>query len=123
MVLHMVTSRAYLQAPDSARAWTMIVSPTAVVKSALASGARREMRVSYNYGPMDSPDPYTQFNFKLKVAGGAVLAGFQELSGMSPELPRKKIAKITGLNKSTDVTLKRRVINAPALLDWLKQAH
>src|SRR2546423_13949266 len=107
MVLHMVISRPISKRPTPRGRGRMIVSPTAVVKSALASGARREMRVSYNYGPMDSPDPYTQFNFKLKIAGGAVLAGFQELSGMSPELPRKKIAKITGLNKSTDVTLKR----------------
>lgn len=57
--------------------------------------------------------PYTQFNFKVK-AGASVLGGFQELSA---------IEKISGLNKSTDVTLKRGVINAPALDDWLKQVR
>src|SRR6266487_1665883 len=65
--------------------------------------------------------PYTQFNFKLSV-GASVLGGFQELTGA--ELPRKnKITKVTGLNKSTDVTLKRGVIDTPALNDWLKQVR
>jgi phage tail-like protein len=57
--------------------------------------------------------PYTQFNFKVK-AGASVLGGFQELSA---------IEKISGLNKATDVTLKRGVINAPALNDWLKEVR
>ena len=71
-------------------------------------------------------DPYPQFNFKLRL-GSSVLGGFQELTAV--ELPRiesqrkTKITKITGINKSTDVTLKRGVINAPALNDWLKQVR
>ena len=65
---------------------------------------------------------YDQFNFKLHV-GASVLGGFQELSGIDPVVRRKKITKLTGLNKSTDVTLKRGVIDAPALNDWLKQVR
>ena len=63
--------------------------------------------------------PYTQFNFKLSLGGRTVLGAFQELSGVGTQRPRKKITKLTGLNKSTDVTLKRGVINAPALNEML----
>ena len=61
----------------------------------------------------DRIQPYAQFNFKVK-AGASVLGGFQELSA---------IEKISGLNKAADVTLKRGVINAPALNDWLKEVR
>jgi phage tail-like protein len=59
------------------------------------------------------PRPYSQFNFlvDLGIEGGPH-AGFQELS---------QIKKITGLNKSTDVTMKRGVISSSALQDWLNQ--
>lgn len=59
------------------------------------------------------PRPFSQFNFlvDLGIQGGPH-AGFQEFT---------HINKITGLNKSTDVTLKRGVISAPALQDWLNQ--
>src|SRR6185369_3752887 len=57
--------------------------------------------------------PYAQFNFLVDLGTGAgPHGGFQELSG---------VRKITGLNKSTDVTLKRGVIAAAALQDWLDQ--
>ena len=59
--------------------------------------------------------PYAQFNFLVDLGtehGGGPHAGFQEVSGLK---------KITGLNKSTDVTLKRGVIGALALKDWLDQ--
>ena len=57
-------------------------------------------------------DPYQQFNFLVyfgadKTAGPQ--AGFQEFS------------KITGLNKSTDVTLKRGVVSSPDLSEWLDE--
>ena len=56
--------------------------------------------------------PYQQFNFLVhfgadKTAGPQ--AGFQEIS------------KISGLNKSTDVTLKRGVISARDLSEWLDE--
>src|SRR5438132_638025 len=58
-------------------------------------------------------DPYAQFNFRLSL-GTTVIGGFQEVSG---------ITKLKGLNKSTDVTLKRGVIGATAFRDWLKQVR
>ncbi|HYW71384.1 MAG TPA: phage tail protein [Pyrinomonadaceae bacterium] len=58
------------------------------------------------------PRPFSQFSFlvDLGIPGGPH-AGFQEYSHI----------KIGGLNKSTDVTMKRGVISAPALQDWLNQ--
>lgn len=59
--------------------------------------------------------PYTQFNFLVdlgpKEAQGPH-GGFQEVSGLR---------KIKGLNKSTDITLKRGVIASAALQDWLDE--
>jgi phage tail-like protein len=44
---------------------------------------------------------------------------FQEVSGPKPHA---RITKITGINKATDVTLKRGVVaNAAGFLDWLNQ--
>lgn len=59
------------------------------------------------------PPAYAQFNFlvDLGIPGGPH-AGFQEFS---------HINKITGLNKSADVTMKRGVIGSSALQDWLNQ--
>ena len=57
--------------------------------------------------------PYVQFNFLVDLGtGDGPHGGFQEVSGLR---------KITGLNKSTDVTLKRGVIASAALQDWLDQ--
>ena len=57
--------------------------------------------------------PYSQFNFLVDLGVGAgPHAGFQEFS---------HIQKITGLNKATDVTMKRGVIASSALQDWLDQ--
>src|SRR5512132_104826 len=58
-------------------------------------------------------EPYAQFNFLVDLGSGdGPHGGFQEVSG---------VTKITGLNKSTDVTLKRGVIAAGALQNWLDQ--
>src|SRR5260370_24680359 len=57
---------------------------------------------------------YSQFNFLVDLGAGVgdgPQAGFQDFSHV----------KITGLNKSADVTLKRGVIASSALLDWLNQ--
>jgi phage tail-like protein len=60
-----------------------------------------------------SAQPYSQFNFLVDFGtGDGPHGGFQELSG---------VKKVTGLNKSTDVTLKRGVIAARALQEWLDQ--
>ena len=59
--------------------------------------------------------PYVQFNFLVDLGtGDGPHGGFQEVSGLT---------KIKGLNKSTDVTLKRGVITSAALQDWLDQIH
>ena len=80
--------------------------------------------------------PYVQFNFAIHIGFGrttAAFAGFQECSGISlaaepVSVPgktanKRHITKITGINKSTDVTLKRGVVNAPALNAWLDEVR
>ena len=58
------------------------------------------------------PRPYSQFNFLVDLGTkGGPHAGFQKFSHN----------KITGLNKSTDVTMKRGVISSSALEDWLNK--
>src|SRR6188768_203482 len=77
--------------------------------------------------------PYVQFNFlvDLGLGGGAdgPQAGFQECSNIGMEVTvaeyrngnekENSVRKITGLNKSTDVTLKRGVIGSLNLYQWL----
>jgi phage tail-like protein len=78
--------------------------------------------------------PYVQFNFLVDLGNGVVEgpdAGFQELSGVGMEVTvseyrtgnsrENSVMKITGLNKSTDVTLKRGVIGSLSLYSWLDQ--
>ena len=76
--------------------------------------------------------PYVQFNFLVDLGDGNTdgpQAGFQECSNLGMEATvadyRKgngkedSVRKITGLNKSTDVTLKRGVIRSRTLYQWL----
>lgn len=79
--------------------------------------------------------PYVQFNFLVDIGDGsdpnAAQAGFQEVSGIGMEVTvaeyrngnerENSVRKITGLNKSTDVTMKRGVIGALNLYNWLDQ--
>src|SRR4026208_2622477 len=78
--------------------------------------------------------PYVQFNFLVDLGTGNTDgpdAGFQEISGIGMEVTvaeyrngnerENSVRKITGLNKSTDVTLKRRVIGSLNLYQWLNQ--
>ena len=79
--------------------------------------------------------PYVQFNFLVDLNGGDAVdspqAGFQEVSGIGMEVTvaeyrngnekENSVRKITGLNKSTDVTLKRGVIGSLNLYNWLNQ--
>ena len=78
--------------------------------------------------------PYVQFNFLVNLGNGATdgpQAGFQELSGIGMEVTvseyrtgnskENSVMKITGMNKSTDVTMKRGVIGSLDLYDWLHQ--
>jgi len=76
--------------------------------------------------------PYAQFNFLVDLGTGQTdgpQAGFQECSeiGMSVDVIEYRNGnekensgrKITGLNKATDVTLKRGVIGSLDLYQWL----
>jgi phage tail-like protein len=75
-------------------------------------------------------NPYSQFNFTVDLGlGTGVRAGFQECSGIGMEVavaeyrtgadPTNNVRKVTGLNKVTDVTLKRGVIGVLDLYQWL----
>jgi phage tail-like protein len=78
--------------------------------------------------------PYVQFNFLVDLGTGSTdgpEAGFQECSGIGMEVTvseyrngnekENSVRKITGMNKSTDVTLKRGVIGSLNLYNWLNQ--
>ena len=78
--------------------------------------------------------PYVQFNFLVDLGTGnteGADAGFQEVSGIGMEVTvaeyrngnekENSVRKITGLNKATDVTLKRGVIGSLSLYNWLNQ--
>jgi phage tail-like protein len=76
--------------------------------------------------------PYVQFNFLVDLGTGNTNgpeAGFQEVSGIGMEVTvaeyragnhkENSVMKITGLNKATDVTMKRGVIGSLNLYQWL----
>jgi phage tail-like protein len=78
--------------------------------------------------------PYVQFNFLVDLGDGVTdgpQAGFQEVSGIGMEVTvaeyrtgnhkENSVMKITGMNKSTDVTMKRGVIGSLNLYQWLDQ--
>jgi phage tail-like protein len=78
--------------------------------------------------------PYVQFNFLVDLGDGVTegpQAGFQELSGIGMEVTvseyrngnhkENSVMKITGMNKSTDVTMKRGIIGSLNLYQWLDQ--
>src|ERR1043166_4791974 len=76
--------------------------------------------------------PYVQFNFLVDLGTGSTdgpEAGFQEMSNIGMEVTvsdyrngntkESSVQKITGLNKATDVTMKRGVIGSLNLYNWL----
>ena len=78
--------------------------------------------------------PYVQFNFLVDLGNGNTngpQAGFQEISGIGMEVTvseyrpgnhkENSVMKITGMNKSTDITMKRGVIGSLDLYQWLNQ--
>ncbi len=78
--------------------------------------------------------PYVQFNFLVDLGTGNTegpTAGFQEVSGIGMEVTvseyrngnekENSVRKITGLNKASDVTLKRGVIGSLDLYRWLDE--
>ncbi len=78
--------------------------------------------------------PYTHFNFLVDLGDGntdGLQAGFAEVSGIGTEVTvaeyrtgnskENSVMKITGLNKATDVTLKRGIIGSLNLYQWLNE--
>lgn len=81
--------------------------------------------------------PYSAFNFLVRLGDegdpASVQAGFQEVAGLGMEITVQEYRagnfkdnaamKITGMYKVTDVTLKRGVIGALDLYQWLDQVR
>lgn len=80
--------------------------------------------------------PYSQFNYRVSWDGldeNSFQAGFQEVSGLGLEITVQEYRagnftentpiKITGLNKVTDVTLKRGLIGSLDLYTWLNEVR
>ena len=75
--------------------------------------------------------PYVQFNFLVDLGDGnteGAQAGFQEVSGLSSDVVvteyrngnarENGVMKLTGLNRVSDVTLRRGLMGSLALYDW-----
>jgi phage tail-like protein len=80
--------------------------------------------------------PYSAFNFLVELEpgqGAEVQAGFSEVSGLNAEVTIAEyrngnarvnyVTKIPGIHKAGDVTLKRGVIGAQNIYDWLELAR
>jgi phage tail-like protein len=80
--------------------------------------------------------PYSQFNYLVDLGTGDVdspHAGFQEVTGLGVEVtvseyrngnePINAPRKINTMYKATDVTLKRGLIGAEDLYEWLDQVR
>jgi phage tail-like protein len=80
--------------------------------------------------------PYGQFNFLVDLGDGNTegpQAGFQEVSGIGMEAvvieyrngnsKDNTVMKVTGLNRVSDVTLKRGIIGSLNLYAWLDQVR
>lgn len=82
-------------------------------------------------------NPYHGFNFRVTVDrfgdANSFTAGFQEISGLGNEItiaeyrngnePENHVRKIHGMNKATDVTLKRGVIGSLNIFSWIKETR
>lgn len=81
--------------------------------------------------------PYSAFNFQVNLGDSgdetSVEAGFSEVSGLNAEVTVAEyrngndkanyVRKIPGIHKTGDVTLKRGVIGAGNLWDWLEKVR
>ncbi|QTF94240.1 phage tail protein [Halomonas sp. BM-2019] len=78
--------------------------------------------------------PYGVFNYLVNLGDGsegAVQGGFSEVSGLDAEIEMAEyrngnakanyVTKVPGIHKTGDVTLKRGVIGAENLYNWLDQ--
>jgi phage tail-like protein len=81
-------------------------------------------------------NPYSNFNFLVDLGTGdtgSVRAGFQELSGINTEVTVaeyrngneavNRVRKINGMYKVGDITLKRGLIGATDLVEWMNQVR
>lgn len=76
--------------------------------------------------PPSRNDPYKAFNFLVEI-NGIRSAGFTECSGLSAETTvieyregnEQSVQKITGLNKFSDITLKRGLTSSNDLWQWI----
>ena len=82
-------------------------------------------------------NPYHGFNFRVTVDrlgdANSFAAGFQEISGLGGEItmaeyrngnePVNHVRKIHGMNKSTDVTLKRGLIGNLNIFTWFNDVR
>ncbi|MBD5800711.1 T4-like virus tail tube protein gp19 [Azoarcus sp. Aa7] len=80
--------------------------------------------------------PYSAFNFLVDIEpgqGSEVQAGFSEVSGLNAEVTVAEyragndrvnyVRKVPGIHKAGDVTLKRGVIGAQNLYEWLEKGR
>ncbi|MBN1934961.1 MAG: phage tail protein [Anaerolineae bacterium] len=81
-------------------------------------------------------NPYSNFNFLVDLGTGdttSIQAGFQEVSGLNTEVTVAEyrngneavnhVRKINGIYKVGDVTLKRGLIGALDLFEWIDQVR
>ncbi|HWK55473.1 MAG TPA: phage tail protein [Hyphomicrobiales bacterium] len=77
--------------------------------------------------------PYSAFNYLVNLPDGSegtVIGGFSEVSGLNIEITVAEyrngnaktnyVTKIPGIHKSGDITLKRGVIGASNIYDWIE---
>ena len=78
--------------------------------------------------------PFTQFNFLVDIGTGDTSgpdAGFEEVTGLESTIDvieyrngnskENSVIKLTGLNKATDVIMRRGVIGSLALYAWFNE--
>lgn len=81
-------------------------------------------------------NPYSNFNFLVDLGTGdtaSIKAGFQEVSGINTEVTVAEyrngneavnhVRKINGIYKVGDITLKRGLIGALDLIEWMNQVR
>ena len=83
--------------------------------------------------PDERQSPYSAFNFLVEFNGQDISAGFSEVTGLGAEItiaeyrngndPENHVRKIPNVNKVSDVTLKRGIINSDDLWAWINETR
>jgi phage tail-like protein len=81
----------------------------------------------------DRKVPYPAFNFSVSFGGAEIFGGFSDVSGITTELtvaeyragndPDNHVRKIQGVHKVSDITLKRGLISAESVWNWINDAR